>query len=353
MADASKYTGGQYSLLRVALGYLTAFAMFLLVAATEGSWIVTALGIVAGILICVGAYDRVVAILSGVAVIALSGQLPGDLSYGPVILCVLLLLHALVPPGPYGSWASRNRTDPGGGWKMPARNRRMTWLVLSVAYAYLGALELGDSVVDWPIAIALIAFGPLALVGRIRPFVWTLFLVGILFAFLPVLSDHPTGLVDWGAWLLFHLFAFEPAWIRPTKREERTVVFFDGTCGLCHRTARMLIAEDAYDNLRFAPLQGSTFEEARGERPAKSFPDSLIVFAPNGDVLSKSTAVLEALSRLGGFWRLKAAFLRNLTPRVVRDMQYDQVAQARRMFFAKPKDLCPLMPPELADRFLP
>ncbi|MBM3977909.1 MAG: DUF393 domain-containing protein, partial [Planctomycetes bacterium] len=45
-------------------------------------------------------------------------------------------------------------------------------------------------------------------------------------------------------------------------------VYYDGSCGLCHRTVRLLALRDRAARLRFAPLHGATFlaETSAAER---------------------------------------------------------------------------------------
>lgn len=356
----SRFTGGQYSVFRFLLGNAAAMQLATFLELPEAPFSATSItqfglvivSIVACLLVMLGVKDRVQAVFSGVFVILVPGSMGVEISYGSALLCVLLFLHALTPPAPYGSWAARKRTDPRGDWHMPARVHRLHWIVLCVAYAYAGALSFDSAApaTNWIVPIALLAFGPLCLIEKIRWPLWLLFLVGSLITFAIALFNFDASTE--GAWLLLHLFAFDPAWIKPTQRDKPTLVFYDGTCGLCHRAIRFFLAEDAYENLRFAPLQGTTLKESIGDRDPKSLPDSLIVFTQDGEMLVRSAAVLEAMSRLGGMWRLIASLYR-ICPRFVLDIHYKQVAVIRQQFFAKPKQLCPILPPDLASRFLP
>ena len=69
------------------------------------------------------------------------------------------------------------------------------WMLYAATWAAL-ALELG--------------FAPLALVGRLRPWLWGLMLMMHLSLILVVdFADLSLGMV------MFHLFTFDPGWIRP------------------------------------------------------------------------------------------------------------------------------------------
>jgi len=130
------------------------------------------------------------------------------------------------------------------------------------------------------------------------------------------------------------------------------VLFYDGGCGLCHRTVRTVLASDRAERFVFAPLQGSTFRELVPEPDRKGLPDSIVVRTSDGRLLVRSNASLYVMQRLGGAWAVLAALAR-LVPRALRDAVYDFVARIRLRLFEKPDDYCPLVPRELRARFLP
>lgn len=138
-----------------------------------------------------------------------------------------------------------------------------------------------------------------------------------------------------------------------TQLSERDLVYYDGTCGLCHGTVLFLLKRDpAGDLFRFAPLQGTTF---RAEVPVErrgDLPDSIVVQTADRELLYRSTGVVRLLRRLGGFWKFVATLLW-LVPRPLRDLGYALVASTRRRLFKRPPDMCPVVPPALRDRFLP
>jgi predicted DCC family thiol-disulfide oxidoreductase YuxK len=160
-----------------------------------------------------------------------------------------------------------------------------------------------------------------------------------------------------GAWTPFvaalwlHLFAFDPAWVKPAPPSARERLFYDGTCGLCHRTVRFLLAEDPTGSaFRFAPLDSEAFRKATRALAPGLLPDSLVLEAVDGALLVRSAGAVRALARLGGFWRPLAAALR-LVPAPLRDAAYDGVARVRYRLFARPEEACPVVPPHLRARF--
>lgn len=131
-------------------------------------------------------------------------------------------------------------------------------------------------------------------------------------------------------------------------------IFYDGHCGLCHGWVLFVLArEPGRDyHFRFAPLQSDAFDKALIELDVErsSLPDSIIVCTADGELLQKSSAVLHILKKLGGFWRF-LAFIGWLCPRFLRDFIYDLVARVRYKLFGQPEESCPIIPPELRERF--
>src|SRR5262249_46335573 len=143
-----------------------------------------------------------------------------------------------------------------------------------------------------------LAFAPLALVRAFRPWLWTAMLVMQL-ALIALLdsADLRFGM------LMLQFFTFDPAWIAP-RREASARIFYDGHCGLCHGFLRFVLGEDRPGTFRFAPIESATFEAEVSEAARSDFPDSVAVRTSAGALLSRSTAVLYVLARLGGLWTL-------------------------------------------------
>ena len=140
----------------------------------------------------------------------------------------------------------------------------------------------------------------------------------------------------------------------PAARDagEPELLFYDGSCGFCHRSVRFVAPRDTAAHFRFAPLGGETFRalvppEARG-----GLPDSVVVRRGDGELLVRSDAVLHILGRLGGGWRALGALVR-LVPRALRDAGYDWLARNRARWFARPDEACPILPAHLRARFAP
>jgi predicted DCC family thiol-disulfide oxidoreductase YuxK len=131
------------------------------------------------------------------------------------------------------------------------------------------------------------------------------------------------------------------------------LLFYDGTCGLCHRWVAFTARHDPDGSrFRFAPLGGQTFQDRLSAAERGTLPDSLVLRTADGRTLIRSAAVLHIGERLEQPWR-GIAWMAGLLPRWLLDLAYDAVARARRSLFARPVDSCPVLPAELRKRFLP
>jgi predicted DCC family thiol-disulfide oxidoreductase YuxK len=127
------------------------------------------------------------------------------------------------------------------------------------------------------------------------------------------------------------------------------IIFYDGSCGLCHRCVRFVLRHDRRGVFAFAPLQGVTFEALRAHLPEHN-PDTIVLLDELGLHL-RSTAVLRILRRLGPGWAA-LALLGTLIPRPLRDWIYNRIAHIRYRTFGR-VDSCILPSPRDRRRFLP
>lgn len=137
----------------------------------------------------------------------------------------------------------------------------------------------------------------------------------------------------------------------PIHDEER-ILFFDGYCGLCNGFVDFVMARDPRAVFRFAPLQGET-ANARVPDDAVPYGDPgaprSIIYWEDGRIHRRSDAVLFALPRLGGVWKLVR--LLRVIPRPLRDFVYDFIARNRYRWFGK-RETCRLPGPGERERFL-
>lgn len=130
------------------------------------------------------------------------------------------------------------------------------------------------------------------------------------------------------------------------------LLFYDGTCGLCHRWVVFVLQRDRDGSaFRFSPIGGVAWSEAIEPPLREALPDSLVLRTADGRTLLRSGAVLHIAERLGGGWRMLAR-LAGLLPRWLLDLGYDGVARVRKRLFRPPMGSCPIVPEALRGRFL-
>lgn len=128
-------------------------------------------------------------------------------------------------------------------------------------------------------------------------------------------------------------------------------LFYDGSCALCHRAVRFVLARDRDGRaFRFAPLDSDAFRAAAPEAVRATLPDSLVVETADGRLLTRGGAVVHILSRLPRPWPLlgRAA---SWLPTALLDALYDGVARIRYRVFGREAEACPLIPGHLRSRF--
>lgn len=130
------------------------------------------------------------------------------------------------------------------------------------------------------------------------------------------------------------------------------ILFYDGDCGLCHRSVTLAIRKDRQQMYRYSPLKGETIKTLLSEQERSTLPDSVVLRLDDGTILMRSSAVAYMLQSFGGFYRVLGTML-FLVPRFLRDFLYDVIARMRLRFFKKPDDACPIVSKELRERFLP
>lgn len=345
------WTGGQYSAFRLVFGAVLAvqFAGLLPygteLSANSGPAVVVALlaaGLVLSLCLAIGLRDRVCALALWFVWVCLFMLNPLIANPSLPFVGCLLLAHAALPRAPYGSWDARGRPDPDGGWMMSPQIFAVAWIVLALAHSYSGYTELMSS--SW-LGFELL-FAPLALVRRLRPWLWGA-LLGMHLGLIALIdfADLSLGMA------MLHGFTFDPAWVRARRAPSGIArVYYDGACGLCHRSVRFLLAEDRDAVFRFAPFASQSFEAAVPPDERRELPDSVVLILSDGTRLVRSAAFIEIGRRLGGIWRAAAA-VASVLPAGLRDAAYDFVARVRHRLFRRPAEACPLVPPALRERF--
>ena len=292
--------------------------------------VLNVLGLVPVAFLAIGARDRIASLLLAAWAALLTSW----------SMAAVLLLHAALPPAPYGSWDARERSDPGGHWDLPEWAPPVAWGLVAIVHAYWGVSRLMDGFPALVVGVIELGLLGAAAMPDYRRWAW------LALTLLSVANNDPVGV------LLIHAFAFDPSWIPSSSRLTPGTVFYDGTCGLCHRAVRFLLSEDRNGLFQLAALQSPAFTRLVPLEDRAELPDSMVLRGRNGQLLARARAAIEVGTALGGLWRA-AATLWMIVPPELADRLYDFVAARRHQLFAPPDAVCPLVPPRLRTRFVP
>lgn len=128
----------------------------------------------------------------------------------------------------------------------------------------------------------------------------------------------------------------------------KSIVFFDGVCGLCNTSVDWILKKDKSALHVFSPLQGSAASLALSPFELRDL--STIVLLKKGRLYKRSEAIAEILIELPGFWRWAGYFLKRI-PLPLRDLGYDLIAKSRYTLFGK-KEFCRIPTAEERSRFI-
>ena len=126
------------------------------------------------------------------------------------------------------------------------------------------------------------------------------------------------------------------------------VLFFDGDCAFCSKSVRQVVRFDKHARVSFAPLQGKLAAEMGFARHAAADDGTMVLLRESdGQVFTRSAALIELARALGGGWRIFT--LARFIPKPLRDRVYRWIADHRYLFKGK-SDACSLPDPELLNR---
>jgi len=143
--------------------------------------------------------------------------------------------------------------------------------------------------------------------------------------------------------------------VQKTALQGKSLLLYDGLCGLCNRVVLFLLKRDHSGRLLYAPMRSRLGREMLakyGQTPEKLESVALILHAntPEEKFLHHSTAVAHALLLLGGLWAFTGRMLL-VFPNFLRDAGYGFISRIRYRIFGK-YDQCPLPTAEQRARFL-
>lgn len=132
--------------------------------------------------------------------------------------------------------------------------------------------------------------------------------------------------------------------------KDKKIILFDGVCNLCNTSVNFIIKHDKKDLFRFVPIQSNLGQNILyyiGIQPLNM--DSVILYEPKIAYYYKSSAALEIMKNLGGFFYF--IIILKIIPRSILNMIYDFIAQNRYKWFGK-KESCMIPSEELKSKFL-
>ena len=142
--------------------------------------------------------------------------------------------------------------------------------------------------------------------------------------------------------LLFHLLTYDPAWKRAKTAKATEVIFYDGSCGLCHRVVRFVLSEDKAQRFHFSTIGSDYFNAVFDSATQDTLPDSFILLNDKGDYKVEGAAVIELLVKLGGLWAVVGKLL-NWLPIKMTNTLYRFIGARRYRLFETPENVCPII----------
>ncbi|MFT3695585.1 MAG: DCC1-like thiol-disulfide oxidoreductase family protein [Kofleriaceae bacterium] len=129
-----------------------------------------------------------------------------------------------------------------------------------------------------------------------------------------------------------------------------SIVLYDGTCGLCHRSVKFILNHERDHELTFAPLQGTTAADLRVKFPEIPTTLESVVFVDDDHVWLRSKAFMHVAKHLTQPWRW--GYYVRWFPGFIADLGYRLIARLRYRIWGR-ADECTLPSPEQRARFLP
>ncbi len=137
--------------------------------------------------------------------------------------------------------------------------------------------------------------------------------------------------------------------------KQQHIVFYDGTCGMCHFVVQFLLKHDTRGCFVFAPLQGITAaSELSHWRNSYPLADTLVLIENYQDlkqrkILAFGKGALRICWLLGGAWKIIGIL--SFLPSCLYDWGYRWVASHRFQWFERQTCLIPKS--QDIKRFLP
>ncbi|MEM7045267.1 MAG: DCC1-like thiol-disulfide oxidoreductase family protein [Pseudomonadota bacterium] len=135
----------------------------------------------------------------------------------------------------------------------------------------------------------------------------------------------------------------------PAFDDAGPVVFMDGECVLCTRTAKIIARLDRCEEFRICPVQSPTGRAVLNHYGLDPDDPTSWLYLVDGEAYTSLDAVIRVGARLGGIGRF-VQILR-LLPRPAQDWLYQKIARNRIRLFGR-TDMCAVPDPKLRARLI-
>lgn len=137
--------------------------------------------------------------------------------------------------------------------------------------------------------------------------------------------------------------------VKLSSYQDKAIIFIDGECEFCNRTALLIIKYDKKDKFRFASQQSEIWKNLIKENNYNGNVLSTIILIENEKVLTKTTALIEIAKHLVGLPKLLVVF--KIIPVKIRDFLYDIFSKYRYRIFGKKED-CKIPSSDVRKKYL-
>jgi predicted DCC family thiol-disulfide oxidoreductase YuxK len=111
--------------------------------------------------------------------------------------------------------------------------------------------------------------------------------------------------------------------------QDKPIIIYDGECRMCQSAVRFLKTKDDPVGFVFISSSGNQSDQLlHAHHISKELTNKSVILIEKDRVYIKSTAVIRAMQKRGGIWRL--AGLLRIIPEFIRNLVYDLIAKYRK-----------------------
>ena len=133
------------------------------------------------------------------------------------------------------------------------------------------------------------------------------------------------------------------------KKQNTTILLFDGLCNFCNSSVNFIIRHDKKNQFKFASIQSVAGKSLLEKFHIDSSKTDSIILIENNKSYIKSRAVLRVAKHFNGLYPL--IYLLIIIPPFIRNGIYDFIARNRYKWFGK-KEVCMIPTDEMKSKFI-